>query len=384
MNDKKNILNVFLISSDWKYHHRKNFIRSVAKNIGEVLVIQSPVSLVINLFLKFKERFIGYFAGDYKPGIIENEIYSFTPLIVFHITLWINCSVIAYLDSFIYSYQINRFIKRKYSGKKIYLWVYAPQHRYLLGRLKYEKLLYDYCDDLEYDYDGNRIEKQKLLNEILVPECDYVFTVSELTMQRMIKLNKNSYRIYNGYNPDVFSQNKVFEKTVLDEIKKPILGYHGPITALIDIVLVERLLNETDAVIVFIGYIDRNGTEYYKKLRDYENFIHLDYISIDKIANYVSKFTVGIIPLKINDFLSGAFPNKFFEFLAMGKPIVTTAVPELKEFNNIIKYSSSIDEFINNCMELIHNNEQFHGLDKDFLKKYTWDSIVKLIGEKII
>ena len=44
---------------------------------------------------------------------------------------------------------------------------------------------------------------------------------------------------------------------------------------------------------------------------------------------------IGLLPLLINDYTRAMFPMKFFEYLAAGLPVVSTALPALHEFASI-------------------------------------------------
>jgi hypothetical protein len=377
LDNQKKIVNIILMSSDWVFSHRKNLIRTVASLIGEVVAVQLPLSLTVNLLVKFRQKFIGYFKGDYKPQKTEPGIFTFTPVIIFHPNLWRKSRIFAYMDSYLIGIQLNRFIKKNFNSSIKIFWVYSPHNYLLLNRINYDKLVYDCCDDLEYDYSGNRIENNRLLNEKLVPVCDAVFTVSDFTKNRFLPLNKKTFRHHNGYNPEVFNLKNRFQPVEIDNLDKPVLGYHGPIRDLIDDKLIVRILKETEYYVVFVGYVDRSGLDLYSQFKKYRRFIHIDYIPSHLISSYVNKFDVGIIPLKINDFLLGAFPNKFFEFMALHKPIVTTAVPELFHYRDIIGFSETHDDFIRNCNDSIMKNRTVNVKEyNDILKKNSWSNIV--------
>jgi glycosyltransferase involved in cell wall biosynthesis len=65
-----------------------------------------------------------------------------------------------------------------------------------------------------------------------------------------------------------------------------------------------------------------------------------------EVPVYVNTFDVCIIPYQANRYNEASFPLKFWEFMATGKPIVATGVPELKEYSDVVGYAESSEEFI--------------------------------------
>jgi glycosyltransferase involved in cell wall biosynthesis len=56
--------------------------------------------------------------------------------------------------------------------------------------------------------------------------------------------------------------------------------------------------------------------------------------------------------------MEGVFPNKFFEYMASGVPIVTTALPELEKYSENIGYAKNHDEFIKYLSIFLNGNEK--------------------------
>jgi glycosyltransferase involved in cell wall biosynthesis len=100
------------------------------------------------------------------------------------------------------------------------------------------------------------------------------------------------------------------------------------------------------------------------------------------LPSYLKKFKVGIIPFKLNKFMDSVFPNKFFEYMARGIPIVTTALPELQDYRDLIGYSLSKEEFINNCQDAVNGKfEKFREQYKYIAGNNTWEHRAMLVNE---
>jgi len=323
---------------------------------------------------------LGFLKGEYKPYLLDDNTVLFTPFMIFHKILWNKWKIFAFIDSRIISLQINKYIKKNFSNHIINFWIYVPMDYYLTKYIKYDNLIYDYYDNHEYDNFGKIIKKNVMLNEKLAPNCDLINCVSNITAKRMKKLNLRTIKNVNGTQPEIFKKSEQSNLIELDQIKTPIIGYSGVLRNWVDLDLLIEILEKTDFHLVCVGYIDRSFKKEFGVLQKYSKFIHIDYKSIMLVPNYIQRFNVGILPYKINKLTECIYPLKFFEYMAMNIPIVSSPLPELIIYKNIIGYSNSNTEFVQNCIDAVHGN--FNAKMKEYsniLEMNTWDKVFELI-----
>ena len=69
-----------------------------------------------------------------------------------------------------------------------------------------------------------------------------------------------------------------------------------------------------------------------------------------ELPQYIRDFDVGIVPYKSNGYTATVVPTKINEYLAVGKPVVSTDLPEVIAFNNhhdiIITSPNHVSQFI--------------------------------------
>src|SRR5262249_7417480 len=53
----------------------------------------------------------------------------------------------------------------------------------------------------------------------------------------------------------------------------------------------------------------------------------------EELPKYIGQFDVGIVPYLHSDYTRTVVPTKIIEYLAMGKPVVSTDLPEVSAFN---------------------------------------------------
>ncbi len=378
-------INLITISSDWKFNHRKSFIREVNDSIGKVVVIESPFSLLVNTLFSFRKRLLPLLKRKFGRNPADAKLDVITPISIFHEKIWRKFFFTLQFDSFLYSFQINRYIKKKFSGKKISLWVFHPIQYYFQRKINKNILIYDFYDNFELDSDGNKNEYNTKFNKLISKDADLIICVSEKTEKIFYHHKEKVIRVFNGFSPEIFLKDLVKKPELLKKYELPIIGFNGPIRDWLDFELLEELLKTRRYILIIIGYIDRSGKDGYTKLRNYNNFVHIEHVPIEEIANYVRFFDVGILPYKVNEFNNSIFPNKLFEYIASNIPVVSTGISELKQYKDYIYYSSSNQEFMENCKLAINSNKtELVRKYTDILGKSTWKHVIQLIKNRIL
>jgi glycosyltransferase involved in cell wall biosynthesis len=64
-----------------------------------------------------------------------------------------------------------------------------------------------------------------------------------------------------------------------------------------------------------------------------------------KLPAVVASFDVGLIPYEENEYTRSCFPLKLFEYLAAGKPVVASGLPELEGMEPDVVVASGATAF---------------------------------------
>ena len=78
-----------------------------------------------------------------------------------------------------------------------------------------------------------------------------------------------------------------------------------------------------------------------------------------------------VIPFAVNEITMATSPVKLFEYMAMGKPIVTTDLPECRKYD-VVRTAGSAEEFVRaviECYEQREDNEM-----KERLRECAWQN----------
>jgi glycosyltransferase involved in cell wall biosynthesis len=245
------------------------------------------------------------------------------------------------------------------------------------------KYFLQFSGDLYSDFRNlSKIQKQYLatLEARVFNYADYILTASRRIFEKTTKIVKNKEKVIyfpHGVEFEHFNNVKDLE---LKNIQKPIIGYFGSLTDNNDKRMFTALA-EAGFSLVLIGEV----------LGDYSSCNHrnihfIGAVEYQKLPRYANNFDVCIMAWKPAEWLNNSNPSKTLEYFAMGKPIVSNTIPELKHrFSKLMYFADTPDEFVSQVNKaLIENNEDLILQRVKVAKKESWDEkylfIKKLIN----
>ena len=180
-------------------------------------------------------------------------------------------------------------------------------------------------------------------------KSDLILTTSHKIYKRASLLSKSVHYIPAGVDIDKFVYSSISQPFPenIKSLKRPIIGYIGAISDVLDKDLIVDMANFfPDATILLIGPLFTEVPMFDRC----NNITILGQIPHDQISTYVQCFDVAIIPYLVNEFTDCVYPCKLNEYLAMGIPVVSTNLEELRLFEE--KYQDSVRESLSNLKEV--------------------------------
>jgi glycosyltransferase involved in cell wall biosynthesis len=132
--------------------------------------------------------------------------------------------------------------------------------------------------------------------------------------------------------------------------------------------------------IVMVGPVCKVDPEQLPKAA---NLVWLGGRDYSQLPAYTKAFDVCLMPFALNEATEYINPTKALEYMAAGKVIVSTPVPDVvSNFSKVAKISNSSEEFIKLCQEqAAHRDEAAIKRGLQMAHQNTWDAIVaKLEG----
>ena len=219
------------------------------------------------------------------------------------------------------------------------------------------KILYEYIDELSPELAGTdklpEFVKEKY--EVMLKDKDNVLvvvTANRIEDDLISKRGKKNYCFAcNGVDIDHFTDldnDYELEDSFLKIINngKINVGYYGALASWFDYKLIKKIA-ETDKYNIILFGIKYDGSFDKSKIEKCKNVYFLGPKEYKVLPNYASKIDILTIPFVINDITNSTSPLKLFEYMALEKPIVTSAMPECKKYKSVL-IANNHDEFISN------------------------------------
>jgi glycosyltransferase involved in cell wall biosynthesis/SAM-dependent methyltransferase len=229
-------------------------------------------------------------------------------------------------------------------------------------------IIYDCLDDY---YGFGNVNKARIDEEIkLFRNSDLVLTTSSFLYKKARRVTNKTLYIPNAGEFDHFKQPP--QNDLLKNIKKPIAGYYGAIADWFDNETIEYVaIRKPDVNFVFIGHTFGSNISTLEKL---SNVHFLGEKPYRELPLYLYHFDVCLIPFKPTPLIEATHPVKFYEYLASGKPVISTRLSELFPFGNLCYLSSDKEEFLINLDRALNENDpQMVSRRIEFASKNTWE-----------
>ena len=222
------------------------------------------------------------------------------------------------------------------------------------------KIIYEFVDELSDDIAGFKLtEEIKRSHKYMLEDIENIYvitTANELYEEvKSIRGEKRLALIENGVEFEHFFEiksNGIPEK--MKEIigEKKIIGYLGALAKWFDYELIKRVSSEFRNMNVVLIGVNYDNSIIKSGILNLDNIYYIEAIDYKFLPDYARFFDISIIPFIINDVTKSTSPVKLFEYMALGKPIVTTNLPECRKYKSPL-ISKNHNEFIENIKKAI-------------------------------
>lgn len=252
-------------------------------------------------------------------------------------------------------------------------WFYSAAFYELLNTISADHIIYDCMDELSLFKGASQLlkdQEKKLLNT-----ADLVLTGGISLYEEKSKHNPNVHCFPSSVDCEHFEKAKrnLMLPSDIKNIQHPIVGYIGVIDERIDMPLIQQtaeLLPEFN--FVMIGPLAKIEE---KDLAKAENIHYLGMKDYDVLPNYLKAFDVAMMPFALNDSTRFISPTKTLEYMAAGKPIISTSIKDVvRQYNHCVEIIESPDEFKQAIVNAISSRKNQIAAYQKILEKTSWDN----------
>jgi len=260
--------------------------------------------------------------------------------------------------------------------KEYVFWYYTPMALSFTDRFNPIASVYDCMDELSA-FKGAH-SKISILEKQLFRQVDLVFTGGQ-----------SLYEAKRGQHPAVFAfpssidashfgkaRTSVADPEDQAEIPHPRLGFFGVIDERFDSELLDQVAaRRPDWHFVMIGPVVKIDPE---ALPKHKNIHYLGPKKYDELPEYLAGWDVALLLFARNESTRFISPTKTPEYLAAGKPVISTSIRDVvRPYGELklVEISDSPDEFVQAAEKLLARSAEPEWLSKvdAFLENISWD-----------
>ena len=354
---------------------------------NRVFVIESPIT-IISLFIHWR-KLLNWLFNSGRPRKVSANLYVFAPLLFlpYHprlpLPLWLKV-FINKINNPLIKLQVNHWLKKHNINNPILM--LTMLHPAELITCFEHRLSCVLCYDetsASPIFSPSQQELIKKFENSLLPKADFVFVTSKKLFETKKEFNKNTYLCSNAV-PKIFINE--FDKPTsmslpqeLETIPSPRICYVGQIDVRVNLQMISNIAKQhQDWHWIIIGPIKPSCNKIaLKQLKGLSNIHFLGQTNHLTLSSFLKNIDICILPFKINKYTENMLPLKIFQYLACGRPIVTTNLPEIRDLNKLnsqILYISNTNKDFGVLIEKALQEKDFNlsALRKNIARENTW------------
>ena len=234
----------------------------------------------------------------------------------------------------------------------------------------------------------------KILEKKILKKADRVITINEKLKDYAIRMGANPDKTYlvragidlERYDPNI-DGSEIRERYGIEKDDSVLffMGWLYDFSGLKEVATELSKIKDEKPNIKLLIVGDGDAFDGLQKIREKH---HLDNQIIltgkqpyESIPAFIASSDICLLPAYNNEIMRDIVPIKMYEYMAMGKPVITTRLPGvIKEFGegHGVIYIDKSEDVLKKAIELDKNgNIKEQGLKaRKFVEKYNWDDIV--------
>jgi len=258
-------------------------------------------------------------------------------------------------------------------------WYYTPMMLPFSRHIETDVTVFDAMDELsKFKFAPAKLIE---LEQELIDRADIVFTGGSSLYEAKKDRHSNVHCFPSSVDRAHFCKARAgqFEPGDQEDLPKPRFGFYGVIDERFDIELLDKVAAMRPSwSFVMVGPVVKISEE---DLPRRPNIHYLGGKTYDQLPSYLSGWDVALMPFAMNESTQFISPTKTPEYLAGGKPVVSTPIKDVvRHYGQLegVKIASTADEFVAACeqaLELSRHPEDGWLAQADLMLSSTsWDT----------
>lgn len=253
------------------------------------------------------------------------------------------------------------------------VWVVCPTAERVLGAFTGAPVVYQ-LSDCYAALEGCASGRVESLQDALARRAELVVCASEkLRKLAQLRYGKGEY-VDHGVDFELFARAR--EKEVPEELRecrRPLIGFFGNIDGnTVDLKLLDRVIRMRPRMT--FALVGPMAAEF-QPLAGYANVVAVGRRPYSEIARYGAAFDLCLMPWLQNEWIAHCNPIKLKEYLALGKPIVTTPFEELRRYSGLYYEAGDAESFASAIDRALAEDSAVKQCDRQAVAaNHSWDA----------
>jgi glycosyltransferase involved in cell wall biosynthesis len=258
------------------------------------------------------------------------------------------------------------------AGRRPLVWLYTPMLLGLADAFEHRPLVYDCMDELAaFRFAPPQMREREAQ---LLERADLVFTGGQSLYARRRALGDHVRLYPSGVEFEHFSRALTAEAHPLYRgLVRPVYGYFGVIDERIDYAILAALA-ESGASIVMVGPFAKIDPATLPR----KTSLHFTgQVPYSELPRHLAGFDVAIMPFARNEATAFISPTKTPEYLAGGKPVVSTSIADVvARYGEVVRFADDPPAFVATCAAACRPDPQRFSRGIALARADGWDAIV--------
>jgi glycosyltransferase involved in cell wall biosynthesis len=273
----------------------------------------------------------------------------------------------------------RKFIDKLFTNMNIdkyFSWYYTPMALPFTDHLNPDVVVYDCMDELSaFKFAPPQLA---ILEKELLKKADVVFTGGQSIYEAKKDTHHNIYAFPSSIDKHHFGKARKIKQDPEDQkhIPHPRFGFFGVIDERFDIELIDTVAKaKPEWQFILLGPIVKIDPE---SLPRYSNVHYLGGKKYEELPDYLAGWDIAMVAFAMNESTKFISPTKTPEYLAAGKPVISTPIRDVVRpygDNKLVHIVSNANEFIKAAEKELGKKRKASWLKKvdDFLLYNSWD-----------
>lgn len=259
------------------------------------------------------------------------------------------------------------------TGRRI-SWFSLPIVAPLRGRLGERASLF-YYQDRYHAFSHVDTARLKAQVAALARGCDACLTTGENLAGELRALGVDPIVVPHGVDAERFGGEHV-RPPDLRGLEEPLIGYVGIVD---DFVSFDRLWAVADRLeegtVVLVGPVNTDVTAL-----EHPRIRLLGPKPYESIPGYLTAFACCLVPFELNELTVAINPIKLREYLAAGRPVVSTSLPEVAPYADVVALAERPEELAEAVVESLrpgNDDEESRRRRRERVAAESWDRVAE-------